>query len=353
MSGFVVGTEGAVADLEAAATLWKARDLVRDYLASRDAAARADLLAKLEALQRPEDPARSAATEALDLDTLARLAVAMAPPLAEEAETPGEPILHRVRDDENVEPTEYAVLLPPEYHPLRSYPAVVALHGGEGPSTAIAWWRAEARRRGYIVIAPEYNLPGQARDYRYTTSEHAAVELALRDARRRYRHRRRPRLPRRPAARRQHGLGLRPGPSRPVRRGRDRLGPAGQVRLSLPAARRAAPALRRARRPGAGGQRGRLRRLVKPLIAKAYDVTYVEYLRRGLEDLPEEAAPIFDWMDRRRRDPAPKEFEALVGPRLATTASTASSSASSSPGGPSPPRRSSRSARTSSPPRSR
>jgi len=51
--------------------------------------------------------------------------------------------------------------------------------------------------------------------------------------------------------------------------------------------------------------------LVKPLIAKAYDVTYVEYLRRGLEDLPEEATPIFDWMDRRRRDPVPKEFEAL------------------------------------------
>ena len=57
MSGFVVGTEGAVADLETAATLWKARDLVRDYLASRDAAARADLLEKLEALHRPEDPA--------------------------------------------------------------------------------------------------------------------------------------------------------------------------------------------------------------------------------------------------------------------------------------------------------
>jgi len=35
-------------------------------------------------------------------------------------------------------------------------------------------------------------------------------------------------------------------------------------------------------------------------------------LRRGLEALPEEATPIFDWMDRRRRDPAPKEFEALA-----------------------------------------
>ena len=36
------------------------------------------------------------------------------------------------------------------------------------------------------MIAPEYNVPGQPHDYRYTTSEHAAVELALRDARKRY-----------------------------------------------------------------------------------------------------------------------------------------------------------------------
>ena len=36
------------------------------------------------------------------------------------------------------------------------------------------------------MIAPEYNVPGQPPDYHYTPSEHAAVELALRDARRRY-----------------------------------------------------------------------------------------------------------------------------------------------------------------------
>ncbi len=312
MSGFVVGTEGAVADLETAATLWKARDLVKEYLASRDAAARAYLLEKLEALHRPEDPAKSAATGPLGLDTLARLAVAMPPPLAEEGETPGEPILHRVRDDENVEPTEYAVLLPPEYHPLRSYPAVVALHGGEGPSTAIAWWREEARRRGYIVIAPEYKLPGQANDYGYTTSEHAAVELALRDARRRY------------------------------AVDGDRVFLGGQLiggnmawdfglahpdlfagvaivsGLPFKYAYRYHPHVERLPLYVALGDLAPaanevvFANLVKPLIAKAYDVTYVEHLRRGLEALPEEAAPIFDWMDRRRRDPAPKEFEALA-----------------------------------------
>ena len=236
----------------------------------------------------------------------------MAPPLAEEMETSGEPILHRVRDDENVEPTEYSVLLPPEYHPLRAYPAVVALHGGEGPSTAIAWWQEEARRRGYIVIAPEYNLPGQASDYRYSTSEHAAVELSLRDAKRRY------------------------------AIDGDRVFLGGQLLggnmawdfglahpdlfagvaivsgLPFKYAYRYHPHVERLPLYVAFGDLAPAANevvfgnLVKPLIAKAYDVTYVEHLRRGLEALPEEATPIFDWMDRRRRDPAPKEFEALA-----------------------------------------
>ena len=57
---------------------------------------------------------------------------------------------------------------------------------GRGRRPPIDEWSEEAARHGYILIAPEYNLPGQPHDYRYTTSEHAAVELALRDARKRY-----------------------------------------------------------------------------------------------------------------------------------------------------------------------
>ncbi len=60
------------------------------------------------------------------------------------------------------------------------------MHSGLGPKTAIEAWAPEAARRGYILIAPEYALPGAAPDYHYTQAEHAAVELALRDARKRY-----------------------------------------------------------------------------------------------------------------------------------------------------------------------
>jgi len=92
---------------------------------------------------------------------------------------------HRVLDDPNAVPTEYAVQLPPEYSPLRSYPAVVALHNGRGETplermqSAIDWWGPEAARRGYIVIAPDYISPGQAGGgqdhYRYSPTEHAAA----------------------------------------------------------------------------------------------------------------------------------------------------------------------------------
>ena len=62
-------------------------------------------------------------------------------------------------------------------------------------------------------------------------------------------------------------------------------------------------------------------------------MTYVEYHRRGLEEFPEEIPTLFDWMDRHRRDPYPKAFEAVTA-RPATTVSTASWSASSARAGP-------------------
>ncbi len=49
---------------------------------------------------------------------------------------------------------------------------------------------------------------------------------------------------------------------------------------------------------------------IKPLIVKAWDITYIEYFRRGLEALPEEIPTAFDWMSRHRRDPFPRAFKA-------------------------------------------
>jgi hypothetical protein len=53
-------------------------------------------------------------------------------------------------------------------------------------------------------------------------------------------------------------------------------------------------------------------KILKPLIVRAWDVTYVDYLSRGLEELPEEAPAVFDWMERRRRDPYPKTVDVVA-----------------------------------------
>ncbi len=50
---------------------------------------------------------------------------------------------------------------------------------------------------------------------------------------------------------------------------------------------------------------------VKPMILKTWDVTYMEFHHRGMEEFPEEIPTLLDWMDRRRRDPVPRSFEAV------------------------------------------
>ena len=73
---------------------------------------------------------------------LSRLIQLMPPPRHDGHNEPEKTTTHRLMDDENNEPTVYAVRLPPEYHPLSSYPAIVVLHSGEGPAKAIESWAA-------------------------------------------------------------------------------------------------------------------------------------------------------------------------------------------------------------------
>lgn len=316
MSGWVLDNERAVSELTAADALWKARDLIADYLRSGSDTSREERLDALGALEWTDG---TADPHKLDLDTATQLARMMPPPLHDydEKHEPGQPRMYQVLDDGNPAHTEYAALLPPEYHPLRSYPAVVALHSGRGETPvdrirgASDWWGREAARRGYIVIAPEYNLPDQPADYRYTPSEHAAVELALRDARRRF------------AIDSNRvflggqllggnmawdyglahpdmfaGVAIVSGlPAKYVGRYQDNA-----ERLPLYIALGdLAPAADELVFP-----------MAKALITKTWDVTFVEYFRRGLEDLPEETGAIFDWMDHHpSRDPYPKRFSAV------------------------------------------
>ena len=302
MSGWLVGLDSAIDSPQAAADLWHARDVIHDYLASRNESARPLLLDDLQKIA------------GLDIDKVARIVGRSAPPLRDPdptKEQPGVVTIHRVIEDDNPEPSEYALLLPPEYQPWRSYPAVVALHDGRGPGTAVGWVAEEAARRGYIVIAPEYTVAGQPRAYRYTSGEHAAVILSLRDAKKRY------------------------------AIDSDRVFLAGQlgggdmawdfglahpdlfagvvVISGLPgkyvwkyhhAQGDDLPFYIALGEMAPGGRDLIYKKLVKALILKVMDVTYVDYFKRGQEELPEEVPGFFDWMERQRRDPYPKTFKA-------------------------------------------
>jgi hypothetical protein len=313
LSGWLVGAEGATDDLASATALLKARDLLQSYLQS-GVEERPEILNALGAIQAPLRKGQPASS--IPIAMFRDLALLSRPPLrAPIDETPGVPRLMRVRDDLNPTPTEYTILLPPEYHPLRSYPTIIALHGDQSAAataadrmkTAVDWWSEEAAKRGYIVIAPDYLTADALPDYRYTTGEHSAIELAIRDAKRRF------------AvdsdrvflggqcmggnAAWDFGLGhpdLFAGiaavsglPAKYVWAYRENVK---QVPLFV-AMGDLAPAESQVVFP-----------FVKQLIARNYDVIFFEHFRRGLEQFPEDAPAIFDWFSSRVRDPNPKQF---------------------------------------------
>ncbi len=305
-SGFVAGIESAVPHLAEADALWRARDLIAAYLRSNREEAREAILAQLDALNWPPGPPEAPETRRLELaQKLCRL---MPPPLRRPAdETFAGTVENRIEAADSI-PTKYLVQLPPEYHPLRSYPAVVVMHAGDGPETAVAEWRDEAARRGYVVIAPEYRATEGTNEYHYSPDEHAAVELSVRDARRRYAI----------DADRVFAVGQLTGGEAAwdVALGHSDLFAGVAVLSALPG--------KYVPRMLGGHQRLPLLYVlgdlapaaneivyanhIKPMILKVWDVTYMEMNRRGLERFPEEIATVFDWMAPLRRDPHPREF---------------------------------------------
>jgi pimeloyl-ACP methyl ester carboxylesterase len=307
MSSYVAGPDHATNELPAAEVMWKARDLIHRFCSGGEPAAQSESVAALAAL--PWTTVSGGGEMPQRLELLAAI-IELMPPFKELGDVDLTKTLHhRVAEDADNVPTEYAVRVPPEYHPVRNYPAVVVLHSGKGPDSAIDEWAAEAARRGYILIAPEFMSSGGPAEYHYTPSELAAAQLALRDARKRY------------------------------AIDSDRIFVAGQlvggnmawdlalshpdlfagviVISGLPAKYVPKYLPHHERMPlfyaigdlAPAASEFIYSKYIKPLILKTWDITYVEYFRRGLEALPEEISPAFDWMDRRRRDPIPKAFK--------------------------------------------
>ena len=309
ISGWLQGSAAANENLKLALSAVRVRSLVREYIA---ADGRPD---------RDRIHARLAEEEAFDASTVAAIARQMQPP--QEPPPAVSPGLHEIEAAglEGEGSVRCLVQLPPEYDPLRKYPAIVSLHAGwSTPLNQVEWWagmpgpdglrRGQATRHGVIVIAPAWGREHQSA-YEYSAREHAAILGSLRQAMRHFSI----------------------DSDRVFLSGHSMGGDAAwDIALAHPDLWAGLVAIA----PTAGKYVHHYWRNAKTLplyivggeldngcflqnsmdldrfFAKGFDATYVEYRGRGHEHFSDEIVRIFDWMSRRRRTFFPAAIDAVT-----------------------------------------
>jgi pimeloyl-ACP methyl ester carboxylesterase len=205
ISGWLVGANQATDNFQVAVSLARVRDMVRQYLGESDAQNRSQIAAEL------------ADMESATVQRVAQILKLMKPPMAaaKEARRADGSFELSFRGMTGENDGRYLVQLPPEYDPLRHYPAIIALaDAGVSPEQMLDYWAGpaantppppeegqgegpaaasrpsgerlgQATRHGYIVIAVDWQQPHQLA-YDYSAREHHAVLSAIRDACRRF-----------------------------------------------------------------------------------------------------------------------------------------------------------------------
>lgn len=189
VTGWLLGKNGAKNEPVYAAKIWATRVMLVDYLNERAQNARFATLRKYQQ-----------STAALTPDEIAQI-VSLLPPIDAEdlakrrgklmnpRET-GAPDVYKVESGplpDDSEGVTYYVRLPREYHHGRAYPMVVAIQDPQVPAAAmIGYLAAEADRRGYILISPEWAPPFSDKHFSYEGKDHRLITSAIRDASRRF-----------------------------------------------------------------------------------------------------------------------------------------------------------------------
>jgi dienelactone hydrolase len=167
VTAWLLGPAAAETKPEVARRAWQARQLVRQYQKTADAGARRALLKAYEG------------KSGLGAAEMAQL-IATLPPADPWGQVGGAAVALKTDGGRG---TTYTLKLPPEYHPGRPYPVLIALHhAGEGGKDMMERWADHAAKYGYVLAAPEWG-PGVS-FYSYTPEEHATVLDTLRDLRR-------------------------------------------------------------------------------------------------------------------------------------------------------------------------
>jgi len=309
ISSWLAGAGAATDNLKFALSTLRVRDLLRDYLAADEAPPRRRLRERL------------GGEEAFAAETLAAIARQMRPPRAPPPATA--PGLHTltVPGLDGDQPRECLVQLPPEYDPLRRYPAVVSLHAAwTTPLNQVEWWagpaggdgirQGQATRHGTIVIAPQWSRPGQTA-YEYSAREHAAVLDAVRAALGRFS------IDTDRVFLSGHSIGG--DAAWDIALAHPDLW-AGLVAIAPAAGKYVNHYWHNARTlpiyavggelDAAGIARNGMD--LDRCFAKGFDTTYVEYRGRGHEHFSDEILRIFAWMQSRRRDFLPRSIDVVT-----------------------------------------
>ena len=308
INGWLQGAASADRNLKLALSSVRVRTLVGDYLRTSERERRDQIYARLEQ------------EEAFDAPTVTAIARQMRPPFAPSAEiAPG---LHEleVPGIEGEESFRCLVQLPPEYDPLRTYPAVVSLHAAwSTPQNQIEWWagmpgqdgqrRGQAARNGTIVIAPAWTREQQT-SYDYSAREHAAVLAALRHSLRQFS------IDTDRVFLSGHSMGG--DAAWDIALAHPDLW-AGLIAISPAAGKYVNHYWHNARTLPiylVGGELdsacfGRNTMDLDRYFAKGFDATYVEYRGRGHEHFSDEIMRIFDWMGRRKRTFFPPSIDVV------------------------------------------
>ncbi len=183
ISGSVLGSNHADTNLDRALNLWRARELVLEYLTVDTAGGnrRAEIVREIDDL------------EGINAESIAHLLPLLPSAVTTPGIEPGHHMQIQVESaDESAPPVSYSVVLPPEYHSGRNYPMIVALRGqGRTTQQEAEWWagdaekQGQAQRHGYIVIAPQYAAE-DAYQHTYDANSHHIVLEAIHDACRRF-----------------------------------------------------------------------------------------------------------------------------------------------------------------------
>ena len=194
ISGWILGSSNADPNLAVAQSMFRARDLVREYLTqSTTKLRRSQILNELATIESGTPPILDAMIKQLNPiePTEGLVDYTSEKPLEFTVEIPG--------TKANPEPRVYRCLahLPPEYNQYERYPMILTMPGGNQTleqnlniwcgsyNPALQVRAGHAMRNGYVVVAVDWKDAGQAR-WQYSAREHAIVTKALRSSLRRF-----------------------------------------------------------------------------------------------------------------------------------------------------------------------